>query len=130
MTIKEILSSQNAYGEGHALTSHRLAELTGMSEREIRRAVYRERQGECHTIGDFICSTPNGNGGYYLAATLDDVRKVLKRQEGMSKKHFQSVKNMRHFIKAEEQAQASTPLFEGNTTDTRQEGGLDGKKEQ
>lgn len=119
MTIRDILDSQNAYGEAHALTSNRIAELTGMSQRQIRKAVYNERQKECQQISDFICSTPNGNGGYYLAATLDDVRKVMKRQDGMAKKHFQSVKEMRQFIKAAEQGASATPLFDDGVKEER-----------
>lgn len=127
MKIRDVLASQNAYGEAHALTSHRLAELTGMTERNIRRAVYAERLEECQQIGDFICSTPNGNGGYYLAETADDVQKVIKRKEITAKRHFMSVKAGKQLMKTvEENASAPLPL-ESKEDGDGQKGGTHGE---
>lgn len=64
--IKEVLG----VGETEAKTTFELAEHFGMTTREVRDLVRRERLG-----GAAICSS---NSGYYLPRTLEELKETIR----------------------------------------------------
>ena len=65
-----MISDLLGYGKDAALTATELAELTGLTSRNVTGQIERERQG-----GKIICA---GNSGYYLPDSPSDAALYLR----------------------------------------------------
>ena len=67
-------------GAEHAISRRALAALTGPSDRQLRRKIALERKA-----GALILSTAEGGGGYYRAASADELRRYVQSMRSRSK---------------------------------------------
>lgn len=82
MTIKELLESEGAIGKENAMTSKSVIDAIHISKRALVDRVANERKG-----GALICSTPKGQGGYYLPANGEEILEQKVRLEiGIAKR--------------------------------------------
>ena len=77
-TAQGLISSLLPSGSARAVSLRRLAEITGLSERETRRAIQRER-----LQGVPICS--DNQHGYYLAASGAEREAFCRSMRGRAK---------------------------------------------
>ena len=95
--IYQLLKKYGARGRQNAMTTKQLMRLTGLSQREITKAVERER------LKHFICSQMTNGGGYYRPATTAEVLGYLNSQEKRIAKHALSMRLARRFKKRKTQ---------------------------
>ena len=95
--IYQLLKQHGAKGANNAMTTKKLMRLTGLSKREVTKAVERERRKH------FICSRMTNGGGYYRPATSGEVLDYIKSQEKRIEKHALSVRLPRRFKKRKTQ---------------------------
>ena len=91
--IYQLLKKHGARGRQNAMTTKQLMHLTGLSQREITKAVERER------LKHFICSQMTNGGGYYRPATTAEVLAYINSQEKRIAKHALSMRLARRFKK-------------------------------
>lgn len=75
MRIYQILKRNNARGKENAMTTERLIELSGLTQREIAAQVLEERKRH------FIGSTTQGDGGYYRPANFKEIEDYSRQRE-------------------------------------------------
>lgn len=79
--IEDYLKKREARGQECAISMKALIFAFAASERAIKRMVAKER-----AAGALICSTTVNGGGYYLPATVDEVREQRDRMEKGSRR--------------------------------------------
>ena len=83
------------HGEDNAKSQERLQIETGLSKRELRAAVYSAR---CK--GAVILSNPDrDNGGYYLPANNDEIRRYIAFQKCRINSAHEAMKSAEDFLK-------------------------------
>lgn len=95
--IYKLLKKYGARGRQNAMATKQLMHLTGLSKREVTKAVERERRKH------FICSQMSNGGGYYRPATTAEVLGYLNSQEKRIAKHALSVRLARRFKQRKKQ---------------------------
>ncbi|WP_455788498.1 hypothetical protein [Acidaminococcus fermentans] len=75
MKIYQILKEHNARGKENAMTTERLMELSGLTQREIVAQVKEERKRH------FIGSTTQRDGGYYRPANFKEIEDYSRQRE-------------------------------------------------
>lgn len=93
MTIYKLLKANHATGEEKAMRTAEIMAITGMTKREIVRAVQREREKH------FICSTTANGGGYYRPAHVSEIEHYKDGQEKRIAMHAISLRLARQFFK-------------------------------
>lgn len=93
MEIYKILKEHNAKGEQRAIKTKEIMAITGMSQREVTKAVQREREKH------FICSTMRNGGGYYRPAHGSEIERYKNSQEKRIAMHAISLRLARRFDK-------------------------------
>lgn len=93
MEIYKILKEHNAKGEQRAMRTKEIMAITGMSQREVTKAVQREREKH------FICSTMQNGGGYYRPAHGSEIERYKNSQEKRIAMHAISLRLARRFDK-------------------------------
>lgn len=92
--IYEYLKERGAYGTGKAIHKKEMLERWGCTARQFDAALYEERKA-----GRLICNKSTIGGGYYLPASVEDVREFVRQQEGRIKKHAVTLKAAREFLR-------------------------------
>lgn len=92
MAIYKLLKANHAIGEERAMRTAEIMAITGMTKREIVRAVQREREKH------FICSTMRNGGGYYRPAHISEIEKYKNGQEKRIAMHAISLQLARRFF--------------------------------
>lgn len=95
--IHKLLKKYGARGRQNAMTTKQLMHLTGLSKREVTKAVERERRKH------FICSRMTDGGGYYRPATTTEIMAYIDSQEKRIEKHALSMRLARRFKKRKTQ---------------------------
>lgn len=93
MEIYKLLKEHNAKGEQRAMRTKEIMAITGMSQREVTKAVQREREKH------FICSTMQNGGGYYRPAHGSEIERYKNSQEKRIAMHAISLRLARRFDK-------------------------------
>ena len=93
MEIYKLLKEHNAKGEQRAMRTKEIMAITGMSQREVTKAVQREREKH------FICSTMQNGGGYYRPAHGSEIERYKNSQEKRIAMHAISLRLARRFIR-------------------------------
>lgn len=93
MEIYKLLKEHNANGEQRAMRTKEIMAITGMSQREVTKAVQREREKH------FICSTMRNGGGYYRPAHGSEIERYKNSQEKRIAMHALSLRLARRFIR-------------------------------
>lgn len=93
MEIYKLLKEHNAKGEQRAIKTKEIMAITGMSQREVTKAVQREREKH------FICSTMRNGGGYYRPAHGSEIERYKNSQEKRIAMHVLSLRLARRFIR-------------------------------
>lgn len=93
MLIHQLLKEHNAFGEQRAMKTAEIMAITGMTKREIVRAVQREREKH------FICATMRNGGGYYRPACSSEIERYKNSQEKRIAMHAISLRLVRRFDK-------------------------------
>ena len=78
--IADILRNIGTIGNINAAKKETLIFLSGLDDRTLRQAIEDERKS-----GNLICSTTGKNGGYFMPASIVDVRTYVKEQENRMK---------------------------------------------
>lgn len=97
--IFEYLDDRKAYGRNKAVSAVELRNYMKCTPRRLHALIYSERKA-----GKLICSTSTAGGGYYLPASVEDVRDFVRMQEGRIKKHAVTLRAARAFLKKYEEA--------------------------
>lgn len=90
--ISDILRKLGAVGKAHAVRTKAVMKAAGISNRKIRAAVYRERKA-----GVLICS--DTKGGYYLPASVEEVRDFIRIQERRIESHAVTLRAARAYVR-------------------------------
>lgn len=93
MEIYKLLKEHNAKGEQRAIKTKEIMAITGMSQREVTKAVQREREKH------FICATMRNGGGYYRPAHVSEIEHYRNSQEKRIAMHAISLRLARRFIR-------------------------------
>lgn len=93
MLIYKLLKEHNAKGEQRAMRTAEIMAITGMTQREVSRAVQREREKH------FICATMSNGGGYYRPAHGSEIERYKNSQEKRIAMHAISLQLARRFDK-------------------------------
>lgn len=93
MDIYKLLKEHNAKSEQRAIKTKEIMAITGMSQREVTKAVQHEREKH------FICSTMRNGGGYYRPASRADIQRFLAGQEQLIKRHAVSMRLARRLMR-------------------------------
>lgn len=93
MEIYKLLKEHNAKGEQRAIKTKEIMAITGLTRREVARAVQREREKH------FICSTMRNGGGYYRPAHGSEIERYKNSQEKRIAMHAISLRLTRRFIR-------------------------------
>lgn len=92
--IEDYLKKREARGQECAISMKALIFAFAASERAIKRMVAKER-----AAGALICSTTVNGGGYYLPATVDEVREQRDRMGKGIKARAIVLRPFRRFMK-------------------------------
>jgi hypothetical protein len=92
MNITDYLSP----GKANAKSQKYLAGVTGLSPREVRRAIFNARKA-----GALICSTCDADGGYFLADPDNptDAAQYVRMQKSRIKSAQTAIKAVADFVK-------------------------------
>lgn len=93
MEIYKLLKEHNAKGEQRAMRTKEIMAITGMTQREVTKAVQREREKH------FICATMQNGGGYYRPANGSEIEHFKNGQEKRIAMHAISLRLARRFIR-------------------------------
>lgn len=96
--IFPILQAKQARGKNRVVPTKELMNLTGLSARDIKKQVQRER-GE-----HLIMSTTNHGGGYFLPVCVGDVQHFVDSWTGRIKQAGHGLKLARHFLRRMKEA--------------------------
>lgn len=89
MVIYDLLPT----GAAHAISRRELAVLTGLSDRQLRCRIAQECKA-----GALILSTTEGGGGYYRAASADELRRYVRSMRNRSKETLAAIRAAEKFL--------------------------------
>ncbi len=92
MKIHQLLKARHANGEQRAMRTKVIMAITGMTQREVTKAVQREREKH------FICATMSNGGGYYRPAHVSEIEHFKNGQEKRIAMHAISLRLARKFM--------------------------------
>jgi hypothetical protein len=93
MKIHQLLKARHANGEQRAMRTKEIVAITGMTQREVTKAVQREREKH------FICATMSNGGGYYRPVHISEIEHYKNVQEKRIAMHAISLRLARRFIR-------------------------------
>ena len=93
-TIYDYLKGRGAYGKSKSITAREIRARLNLTARQLDASLYRELRA-----GQLIISKTADGGGYYLPASVEDVREFVRQQEGRIKKHAVTLKAAREFLR-------------------------------
>lgn len=91
--IYELLKARGARGIHRAMPTKEIMAETGMTRREVARAVQRERRRH------FICSKTTDGGGYYRPVNIEEIRQYVAGQEQRIAHHAVTLRLARRFMR-------------------------------
>lgn len=92
--IHEYLEENHAIGENNAIPTKEIVRALNIGQRAITRQVLQERSG-----GALICAKSNGNGGYYMPATIEEIEHQKNALERRIKMHALALRPFREKLK-------------------------------
>lgn len=92
--IYEYLEECGAVGPDRAVNGETLRKYLELPPRRLNEQINRERRE-----GKVICSRTDNGGGYYLPATVEDVRELVRQQEGRIRAHALTIRAARQWLK-------------------------------
>lgn len=101
--IYEYLKQRGAYGRGRAVPGREIRRDLNCTSRRFDRILYDERKA-----GRLICNYSSAGGGYYLPASVEEVKGFVIAQESRIKKHAVTLRAARAYLKAHGAAKASS----------------------
>lgn len=91
--IREYLKSHGAIGKKKALTTNALINALQVNRRQLVDMVAKERAG-----GALICSTTKGKGGYYLPASVQEIKEQKDKLENGIRERAKAVQPFRRYM--------------------------------
>lgn len=88
-------------GSKNAVTRQRLADLTGLKDREIRKEIARARREHC------ICNSQNG-AGYYIPESVGEAKRYVEQETHRLKSIGWSMKGAREYIRRHDGCQTES----------------------
>lgn len=85
-------------GAENAVGRRQLSAMTGLPDRQLRYKISQERKA-----GALILSTTEGSGGYYRAASADELRRYVRSMRNRSKETLAAVRAAEKFLMMEDQ---------------------------
>ena len=93
--IREYLKSHGAIGRNRALTTTAIINALRINKRQLVEMVANER-----AAGALICSTTSGKGGYFLPATVQEIKEQRDTLEKGIKVRAMALRPFRQYMQA------------------------------
>ena len=109
--IREYLKSHGAIGVKRAITTNTLVNALQVNRRQLVNMVAKERAN-----GALICSTTKGKGGYYLPASVQEIKEQKEKLENGIRERAKAVQPFRRYMETHKpitQLQEVLPGLEG-----------------
>lgn len=91
--IREYLKKNGAIGAKRAITTNTLVNALRVNRRQLVDMVAKERAG-----GALICSTTKGKGGYYLPASVQEIKEQKDKLENGIRERAKAVQPFRRYM--------------------------------
>lgn len=101
--ISEFLLAYKAIGEENAIATRDITRALNISKRNLAFKVLKER-----TDGAPICAKSDGDGGYYMPATKEEIIHQKNALESRIKKHALALRPFRRKLKEYKESEAKT----------------------
>ncbi len=93
MSIHEYLKKHGAIGINKAITTNAICNALQVNRRQLVDVVAKER-----AAGALICSTTGGKGGYYLPASVEEIKQQKEKLENGIRERANAVRPFRDYM--------------------------------
>ena len=90
MSVTELILATIGTGENNAVNAEQLSMITGLNDRELRKAVERLRRG-----GYVIISSESG---YYYPETVEEVKRYIGKESRRARSIFFTLRSARELL--------------------------------